>query len=511
MQNLSIHLLALASFSILPLQAEPLSPKQVETAAENLLANARKELKDTGIPGMALAVIFEDKVLLAEGLGVREVGTDRAVDTNTVFQMASVSKPIGSTVVAALVGQGVIGWDARIADLDPSFAMPDPWVTKEIQIRDMYSHRSGLPSHAGDLLEDMGYSREEILHRLRFQPPEGSFRAHYAYTNFGLTAAAGAAAKAAGKDWATLSEDLLYKPLGMTSTSSRFSDFEKHPNHALGHELVEGKWGHRTQRQPDAQSPAGGVSSSVNDLIKWMQLQLNGGKFEGKVLIEATALEETHRPQVLTGSRKDTGLPTFYGLGWDTRHDEAGRLRLSHSGAFSLGAATYVALLPEQKLGIVILSNGAPIGVPEGLGNTFLDEAITGSASQDWMKVFKSIFAKMAEEERSQLPKNPPKNATPPASPDTYQGTYASEFFGPVEVTTTDSGLTLALGPKPHLHPLTPWNRDTFTYEPVGENANGPSAVTFSLGPNGKADRMTIENLDAHGLGTFLRIPPSTP
>ena len=414
-------------------------------------------------------------------------------------------------MIAALVGKKIVSWNSRMADLDPSFAMPEAWVTKEIQICDLYSHRSGLPTHAGDLLEDLGYDRDEILHRLRFQAPEGSFRADYAYTNFGLTAAAVAAAKTAGKDWATLSEDLLYRPLGMDSTSSRYADFETNPKRALGYQLVDGKWIHREQRQPDAQSPAGGVSSSVNDLLKWMQLQLHGGKFHNQTIIEEAALAETHLPYMLNGSRKDTGLPTFYGLGWNTRHDEDGRLWLSHSGAFDMGAATMITLLPDQNLGVVILTNASPLGIPEGLGSIFLDEALKGESTQDWMTIFKAVFAEMEQAGRSKLPAHPPANASPALAQEAYLGTYANTYFGPAEVTSTDRGLALILGPKGKTYPLTHWDRDTFTYEPSGEMAAGPSAVTFTLGPEGRADRITIEHLDELGLGTFLRSSPTAP
>ena len=129
---------------------------------------------------------------------MREVGKSEPVNPDTVFQLASVSKPIGATVVAALVADEKISWDSKISDLDPTFAMYDPWVTREITIRDMYAHRSGLPEHAGDLLEDLGYDRAQVLYRLRFQKPESSFRTNYAYTNFGLTEAAVAAAKRMG-------------------------------------------------------------------------------------------------------------------------------------------------------------------------------------------------------------------------------------------------------------------------------------------------------------------------
>lgn len=492
-----------------PLPAASISDKQVEVAAKNLLANARREMKSTGIPGMAIAVVFEGKVLLAEGLGVREVGTTQSVDPDTVFQLASISKPIGSTVIAALVGKKIVSWDSRLSDLDPSFAMSDAWVSREIQICDLYSHRSGLPAHAGDLLEDLGYSQAEILHRLRFLAPEGSFRAHYAYTNFGLTAAAVAVAKAAGKDWATLSEDVLYKPLGMKSTSSRYADFIARPNRASGHQWINGKWVHTSQRQPDAQSPAGGVSSSINDLVSWMQLQLQEGKFHGRSIVSEAALAETHLPFIRTGIRRDTGQPTFYGLGWDTLRDSKGRLRLSHSGAFAMGASTFVALLPEQDLGVVILTNASPLGVPEGLGNIFLDEALEGSATEDWLKIFKAVFARMMDPTYPPLPPNPPKIATPALAGAAYAGTYANDFFGQATVTSTDKGLVLSLGPEGKSQPLIHWDRDIFAYDPIGEMATGPSPVIFTVGPDGTAREMKIEHLDVHGAGTFRRETPA--
>ena len=179
--------------------ADELSLEQVKAATTQLKKLTEEEMRTTGIPGIAIAVVFKDQVVFAEGFGVREVGEASPVDADTVFQLASVSKPIGSTVVAALVGEGLLSWDSRISDLDPGFEMHDAWVTREITVRDFYCHRSGLPDHAGDLLEDLGFTREEILRRLRYQRPNTSFRSGYAYTNFGMTEGAIAAAKAAGR------------------------------------------------------------------------------------------------------------------------------------------------------------------------------------------------------------------------------------------------------------------------------------------------------------------------
>src|SRR5881398_2977127 len=385
-------LMLAAQFSAAAPEPSHVTSEQVTRAVQELEKLAQQKIQENAVPGLAIAVVFQDKVVYAKGFGVRDVNTKAPVDADTVFQLASVSKPIGSTVVAELVGEGKITWDSKLNVLDPAFAMFDPWVTREITIRDMYAHRSGLPEHAGDLLEDLGFTRAEILFRLRYQRPASSFRSHYAYTNFGMTEGGIAAANAYGLEWEEASKQKLYKPLGMTSTSSRYADFVARPNKALGHVLVDGKWVQKFKRDPDTESPAGGVSSSVNDLTKWMRLQLANGKFDGKQIVDEKALAETHHPQILIGFNPATRLPSFYGLGWGVSYDPEGRLRLNHSGAFALGAATHVNLVPAEQLGIVVLTNAYPIGMAEALGTTFLDMALYGKPTQDWIALFKKVF-----------------------------------------------------------------------------------------------------------------------
>jgi CubicO group peptidase (beta-lactamase class C family) len=253
---------------------------------------AQKQIDEGVVPGMAISIVHNDTVVFVKGYGVRETGKSDKVDADTVFQLASISKAVASTVVAAVVGEKIVSWDSKINDLDPAFALSEPWVTANLTIRDLFAHRSGLPFHSGDVLEDLGYDQAQILHRLRYQKPGSSFRSAYAYTNFGLTEAGLAAAKAANIPWEVLSEEKLYKPLGMNSTSSRFNDFWSRSNKALGHMFIDGKWVHKKQRTPDPQTPAGGVSSSVNDMAKWMRLQIAGGKFEGKQVVDEKALAE---------------------------------------------------------------------------------------------------------------------------------------------------------------------------------------------------------------------------
>src|SRR2546430_9736251 len=282
--------LTLLAFSSVTAEEKPhVTSEQVTRAIQELEKLAQKQIQENALPGLAIAVVFQDKAVYAKGFGVRDTSAKSPVDADTVFQLASLSKSIGSTVVAELVGEGKITWDSKLSMLDPGFEMFDPWVTREITIRDMYAHRSGLPAHAGDLLEDLGFTRAEILYRLRYQRPDSSFRSHYAYTNFGITEGSIAAARAYGLEWEAAANEKLYKPLGMTSASSRYADFVARSNKALGHVLVNGKWVQKFKRDPDTESPAGGVSSSVNDLTKWMRLQLANGKFEGKQIVDGKA------------------------------------------------------------------------------------------------------------------------------------------------------------------------------------------------------------------------------
>jgi CubicO group peptidase (beta-lactamase class C family) len=501
-----VVLLALSAAT--PAEKARVTSEQVTHAVNEIEKLAQEKIQENAVPGVAIAVVFQDKVVYAKGFGVRDVNTKTPVDADTVFQLASVSKPIGSTVVAELVGEGKINWDSKLSVLDPSFAMFDPWVTREITIRDMYCHRSGLPDHAGDLLEDLGFTRAEILHRLRYQHPDSSFRSHYAYTNFGMTEGAVAAVKPYRLEWEEACAQKLYKPLGMTSTSSRYADFIARQNKALGHVLVNGKWEQKFKRDPDAQSPTGGVSSSVNDVAKWIRLQLANGKFDGKQIVSEKPLAETHHPQMLTGFNPFTSMPTFYGLGWNVSYDQQGRLRLNHSGGFDLGAATFVNLVPAEQLGIVVVTNGRPMGIPEALGTIFSDIALYGKPTQDWFPLYKQLYSDPATTgtvlgfDYSKAPASP----APALKNGVYFGRYVNDYFGEISIVEKDGGLAIVQGPKNKVFPMRHYDRDTFTYETEGENAVGRTGVTFTIGPDGKAAQVVVENLDVRGEGTFKRI-----
>ncbi len=486
--------------------------ERLKSALAELEKLADHTLESTGVPGIAITVVHRDEVVFTKGFGVREAGKPEPIDADTVFQVASMSKPISSTVLAALVGEGKIDWSDRVIDHDSGFRMFSPYVTRELRLRDLLCHRSGLPDHAGDLLEDAGFSRDEILHRLRYQPPSSSFRTEFAYTNFGYSEAAYAAADAMKTSWDDLAHEQLLAPLGMNSTSYRFSDYAKAKNRALLHVKVDGKWVAKNTRQPDAQAPAGGVSSTLRDLACWTRLQLNAGKFEGRQLVDAAALAETHTPQIVTSFDPARGRISSYGLGWIVGVERGGRTTWKHSGEFSLGVRSEIALLPSEDLGIVVLSNAAPTGIPESLVESFFDLALDGKLQRDWLEFANRMMDEELQKELGQTRDytHPPTQPSPALALSAYTGKYANDFFGTIEIAETDGALTLRLGPKPLDFPLQHWSRDDFTYQPTGEMAGGRSGVRFSIAPDGQADRVLIENLDVHGQGSFSRANRTT-
>ena len=342
---------------------------------------AAKLVADGAVPGIAIVVVHADEVVYLGGFGLREVGKPETVDADTVFQLASMSKPISATVVAKLVSDGVVGWDSRIADLNPAFQLHDPFPTAEVTVTDLLNHRSGLPGTSGDDLEAIGFDRETIAARLRLVPPSSSFRAGYAYSNAGFTQGALAAAMPTGKSWEEVAEERLYRPLGMAATSSRHSDFVARPNRAALHVPSQGGWAALATREPDAQAPAGGVSASVRDLAQWLRLELGTGDWDGAPFIDADALAATHEPLFDRGSNPVSGAASFYGRGWNAEFGRHGR-SWGHAGAFSTGARTLVTLYPDAGLGIVVLTNAFPTGVPEGIADSFFDLVFDGSVSQ---------------------------------------------------------------------------------------------------------------------------------
>ncbi len=471
---------------------------RVEMATAKLLERVAPVLDRSGVPGMAVGVVFDDEVVAAQGFGVRLLGRHEPVDADTVFQIASLSKSLGGSVMAALVDRGVIGWDEPVRADMPEFALADPWVSDHVTYADLFSHRSGLPDHAGDLLEDLGYDRSTVLDRLR-RYPLAPFRASYFYTNFGLTAAAVAAAAKAGRPWEDLCRQLLYDPLGMAGTSSTYAEFMRRSNRAGGHVRVSGNWSVTSQpRQPDAQSPAGGVSTSISDLMCWLRAQLSGG---------TAGRARTWLPHALSSPpHSPTDRAGFYGLGLNVSYDGAGRLRLGHSGAFALGAGTALTYFPAERIGVAVLSNGRPTGMAEALIECFVDDLFPGRTQMDWFTLIGDYFERLMNPEPKEDFDHPPAGAAPPGAEAGYVGRYENDLYGGLEVgPAPDGGLQIVLSPAGQTYPLHPYDGDRMWWQFAGENSGPPAAATFAGGPTGQATSLTLDQFDAEGLGTFVR------
>jgi CubicO group peptidase (beta-lactamase class C family) len=483
-------------------------PGRIDDAISKVDGLVNDLMKNTGVPGVAVAIVRGGKTVYAKGFGVKDAskgsGQDNKVDADTVFQLASVSKSVGATVVAHEVTDNVINWDTPVASKLPWFALSDPYATGHLTVADLYSHRSGLPDHAGDKLEDLGYDRRQVLERLKYLPLE-PFRISYAYTNFGLTAGAEAVAAAAGKSWEDLSDEVLYRPLGMTSTSSKYADYVARPNHAVDHVKVGDKWEPRFQRDADPQTPAGGVSSTVSDMARWLTMVMANGTYNGQRIISPEALLAAITPQVISvAASSPQARAGTYGHGFNASVTSSGRTTYSHSGGFSSGAATNFVVMPSEEVGIIALTNGAPYGIPEALTAQFMDLVQYGQIREDWAALYSHALGPMNNAEGSLVGKQPPANAAPARPPTDYLGLYTSDYWGPAVVTEHDGQLQLALGPKNQTFPLTHWDGDTFSFALTNENAP-PGTISKATFVGFPRATLNLEYYDTDKLGTFTR------
>lgn len=458
----------------------------------------------TGVPGIAVAVVYDDEVVYTEGYGVRDVDTGDPITPETVFEVASLSKSISSTVMAGAVGDGHFEWDDPVSEYNPDLVLSDPWVTENVTFADLFAHRSGIPGGAGNQLEAIGYDRDYILDRLR-SIALNPIRSTYAYSNFAMTAGGESAAVAARTTWEDLADEILFGPAGMDSTSMRHEDYAAADNRAELHVEVEGEWASAFERNPDPQAPAGGVNSNVIDLGEWLRLQINAGELDGVQVIEEEALDETHIPHVTKTPPRPTiaDHAGFYALGWNLDTGETGAVRWNHSGAFSTGAATQAKILPSERLGIVVLTNGWPIGVPEAITDAYVDYLQTGEWSEDtfglWADRMSGVYGE--PEDIGEAPADP----TPALDDPAYFGTYGNEYLGDVEVVSRDGVLTVVMGPAQVEFPLTHMDANVFTMIDAPELPDFISTATFEVEDTGVAGSLTLSAFDEFGFGTLTR------
>ena len=472
--------------------ARPIPSAQIDAAVGGLDQLVTDVMQRSGVPGMSVAVVRGGQIVYAKGFGVRELGKDAAVDADTVFQLASVSKSVGSTCVSAAVTNGLVSWSDPVVKYLPDFRLSDPEITGRVTIADLYAHRSGLPYQAGDDLEAFGFDRAGVLARLgqfELEP----FRITYRYSNFGMTTGGEAVAAAAKRPWEQLCAERLYAPLGMTSSSSSYADFLSRENRATLHfRTAEKTFEPLYTRNADAQSPAGGVSSSANDMARWLLMNLADGKAGDQPVIDPDVLRESHTAQIATGPLPSSeSRSRFYGYGFNVENTSTGHVRLGHSGAFYVGAGTAFGLLPAADVGIVALTNGSPVGAAEAVTTGFTDLVRTGAQERDWLDFFGPIFGAIFVNQ-SKVAAPPPTDAAPARPLEAYVGRYTSPYAGDIAVTRDGDRLTLTIGPKQLSAPLTHYDGDTFSWLAPGGNGEPVSAVTFS-GGTGTAQSVDIE------------------
>lgn len=432
-------------------------------------AYVEQERRAWQVPGVAVAIVKDDKVIFTRGFGVREVGKDEPVDADTLFAIASNTKAFTAAAVALLVEEKKIAWDDRVVQHLPYFQLYDPYVTHDIRVRDLLCHRSGLGVFSGDLLwYGTGYSREEVLRRARFLKPAHPFRANYAYNNIAFLAAGEVVAAASGKTWDAFVKERIFEPLGMRRTVTTVRALAGMINVATPHAMRDGELRAYPWYNWDAAAALGGIISSANDMARWIRLQLGRGSFEGKRIFSEESSRTMWTPHItrpISRSSEQRFPSTHfraYGLGWSLS-DYRGRLIVGHGGAYD-GMFSSVTLVPEERLGIVILTN-SNTSLQDALSYRILD-AFLGGEERDWSRLFLDD-ARRAEQSRQQQLARERESRVPDTRPsvklEQYAGTYRSSLYGDATVSVEDGRLVLRLLPNPDfVADLSHWHFDTF-------------------------------------------------
>ena len=507
--RLGLSTLLVLSLSAPVEAAQPTSPitttetQAVAAAVQKLPGIVREVMRRTGVPGVAVAVVHRDRLLYAEGFGVRDVVQGGAVDADTAFQLASISKPLGATAVAAVIGRGVISWDTPVATLLPGFALADPWVSRQVSLGDLYAHRSGLPGDFGNDLNALGFDRQTILERAR-HVPLAPFRLTYAYNNTGITAGATAAARAAGMGWAELTRELLFMPLGMTRSTFSEQEFRRMDNITVLHQKLNGRWMRGPLRHTDGLAPAGGASASVSDMARWLRLMLNDGRIDGTTVVAEGPLNLMRSLQIRSGGDPSSGIDGYgYGIQVSVSNDSP--LAWSHAGDFMEGGSTQFFLFPDLHLGIIVLTNGWPAGVPQAVIATFDDLVRLGRSSRDWLRVAAEQTAPLTTATFTIDGRSRPRRPAPARPLVAYIGTYSNPYVGSARVSIEDGRLMLALGPRGATRlALRHWSGDVFFFNDPPAPEGFYRAVRFSGERAGLSTEMTLDLITA-GLGRLER------
>lgn len=483
-----------------PVIAISVSLVAVAVAASAQLSEAvlDREARDTiaawHVPGLAIAVVQNDKVIFLRAYGIKEAGKSQPVTPDTLFEIGSTTKAFTATAIAMLADEKTLSWDDPVRNYVAGFHISDPCTDSLITLRDIASHRSGVARH-DELWDDSDFGRDDLIRRIGAMKISKPIRSAYQYNNLMFVTAGEAAASAAKIPWDQLIRTRLFAPLGMTESRIAFADWPS-SDHATGHRW-DGKSEHvviQPMRNYDAIAPAGTIKSSAHDMAQWLRFQLAGGVMDGKRLLSQAALDETHTPQTIIpigpGTHAlypDTNFVT-YALGWNAS-DYHGELLVAHAGALN-GFRTNVSLLPKRNLGIVILENVGRGSALAALRNTILDQFL-GAPARGWNATLLDNEKRDGIQADARLAEREAKRATAPKPSrdlSAYAGAYRNAGFGDATITVANDALVL------HWErltlPLVHENYDTFSAVDTVEDID--ETVQFRLGASGEVTSMTL-------------------
>jgi len=463
---------------------------------------ATKAGRDWNVPGFAIAIVKDDRVVFAKGYGVRELGKPTPVDDKTLFAIASNTKAFTSAALAILVDEGKVKWDDPVTKYLPEFQLYDPYVTREMTLRDLLSHRSGLATFGGDLLwYETSYDRKEILRRIRYLKPTSSFRSRYGYQNIMFLAAGEVVAVVTGKSWDEFVRERFFAPLGMTTTQTSVRNFKPADNVATPHNEAGGQLHAIRYGVVDQAGGAAAINSNVSEMAQWLRLQLGRGTYEGKQFFSRAAAREMWTPHTIIpiselGEKLNPTRHFYtYGLGWFLS-DYHGRKVASHGGGLD-GMISQVAMMPEESLGVVVLSN-SETGLPSLMVNKIFD-VFLGVPPRDWSAeaLARAKAAKEAEKgEEQKLEAERAKDTKPSLALEKYAGTYTGAMYGDAKVALENGKLVLRLAPSPNfVGDLEHWQYDTFRvkWRDTVVYPFPKGFVTFTLDARGRVDEMKID------------------
>jgi CubicO group peptidase (beta-lactamase class C family) len=485
-------LLALLLLFALPLDARPQATRD---SSRELDAYVTKAVKDWNVAGFAIAVVHEGRVVFARGYGLREVGKPEPVDTQTIFAIASTTKAITAAALGMLVDEGKVQWDDPVTKHLPGFQMHDPYVTREVTVRDLLTHRAGLPN--ADFLWTAGdNSRDEVVRRVRFIEPSYSLRAGYTYHNVMYTVAGEVVEAASGMSWDDFVRTRIFEPLGMTRSVTTLETASTRDNRAAPHWTAGDTLRVIGNSLADGIGPAGSVWSSVADMAKWVRFLLDTGRVNGHSLLRPRTWAELFRPHtILPGGGQGSPIvrlsrPHFrtYGLGW-FQQDYQGRQVDFHTGSLN-GMIAMNGLIREEGLGVYMLGNTDHAELRHALMFKVFDLYL-GLPARDWSAELLALYR--ADEARSdsvrRLNEARRIEGTRPSLPiEQYAGTYVDSLYGAVTVTVEEGALRLRRSAA-QAGTLEHWQFDTFRSR-WDDWWRGRSTVTFIIGPDGSAERL---------------------